>query len=339
MENYIVAILPAIQRDLLLSRCVRRVEDEPASVSTLEVSWPDMKVSFASDDAVSEASVEVSENISIAVFSRRMESLLDCGANNGAAEWELKWANRISLYGTPEEVRRLLCDKVVSLDSQTGETVGVLKLRRRSIDSGHASVKMVPAEDSIQVICRHQNAQGLKAVWKSIFHRLDPQYGRQQVEEDMESVSDDAPETPPPVEEPALPEFRRPEYPEFYAGIELWESENHLHQEAAKLPGAEEFIGSTGVYPLSLLINEDGRLETADRSYKYNWVFRMLTPSLKGLELRPFNVKRVRGGFMLTASFRGMRYESDLTNRFHDDAVKTTMKLGYGPAAQEEEAA
>jgi len=174
---YAIASLPAVQRDLYLARCLRRVEDAPASVSTLEIKWPDMIVSFATDEAISEASVEVAEEISIAVFTRRMESLLDCGAKtDGASEWVLKYSAPISMFGSVKEVRRLLCDKIASLDGQTGETIGVLKIKRRSVNAGHAKVRLVPAEDSLQLICRHQTAQGLKAVWKSVLWRLRPQY-------------------------------------------------------------------------------------------------------------------------------------------------------------------
>jgi len=173
---YTVAFLPAVQRDLYLARCLRRVEDVPLHIETLRVEWEDMKVSFATDDVVSEASVEVREDISISVFSRRMESLLDCGAHSEGQEWVLKWADRISRYGDPALVRRLLCDKIASIDGRTGETIGVLKIKRRSVKAGHAKIRLVPAEDSLQVVCRHSSAQGLKAVWKSVLWRLRPQY-------------------------------------------------------------------------------------------------------------------------------------------------------------------
>lgn len=172
-----VASLPAIQRDLFLSRAVRRQEDGPSRVGTLEVEWKDMVVEFASSEAISIATVTLDEAISLPVFTRRMESLLDCGSKAEAAvEWVMKFACRISAYGTPEKVRQLLCDKVASLDSSTGETVGVLKIKRRAVGAGHAKVRLVPAEDSLQVVCRHGSAQGLKAVWKSVLWRLRPQY-------------------------------------------------------------------------------------------------------------------------------------------------------------------
>jgi hypothetical protein len=179
-QNFIsVAILPAIQRDLFLSRCIRRVEDAPTSTETLKIEWKDMTVAFATDATVSEASVEVAEDISLPVFTRRLESLLDCGAKSeGAAEWVMKFSCRISGYGSAEEVRRILCDKVASLNANTGETIGVLKIKRRSVDAGHAKVRILPLEDSLQLIVRHTNAQGLKAVWKSVLWRLKPQYGQ-----------------------------------------------------------------------------------------------------------------------------------------------------------------
>jgi hypothetical protein len=175
---YTIASLPAVQRDLFLSRAIRRVEDAPASVSTLKVRWPDMIVAFGTDEAISEASVQVAENISIAVFTRRMESLLDCGTQTeGAAEWVLKYSAPISSFGSVEEVRRLLCDKIASLDAETGETIGVLKIKRRSVNAGHAKIRIVPMDDSLQLVCRHTTAQGLKAVWKSVLWRLKPLHG------------------------------------------------------------------------------------------------------------------------------------------------------------------
>lgn len=175
---YTIANLPAVQRDLFLARCLRRVEDAPKAASTLRVEWPDMVVSFATDEAISEASVEVDEEISIAVFTRRMESLLDCGTRTeGVAEWVLKYSSHLSDYGSVEEVRRLLCDKIAALNGETGETIGVLKIKRRSVTAGHAKVRLVPAEDSLQLVCRHTTAQGLKAVWKSVLWRLKPLHG------------------------------------------------------------------------------------------------------------------------------------------------------------------
>jgi hypothetical protein len=185
----VVSNLPAIQRDLYLSRCVRRENDSPTCVDTFHVKWEDMAVSFSSDEAVSEASVEVSPEISIATFTSRMESLLDCGAkSDGAAEWTLKWADRVSRYGSVEEVRRLLCDKIASIDGSTGETVGVLKLKRRSVEAGYARVRLVPTEDSLQIVCRHQSAQGLKSVWKSVLWRLSPQYGSGHKEDGLKKL-------------------------------------------------------------------------------------------------------------------------------------------------------
>jgi len=136
-----------------------------------------MVVAFGSDAAIAEASVEVSEDISITAFSRRMESLLDCGAKSEGLEWVMKFACRMSEYGTADEVRRLLCDKIASIDGLTGETIGVLKIKRRSVNAGHAKIRLVPNEDSLQLVVRHSSAQGLKAVWKSVLWRLKPQHG------------------------------------------------------------------------------------------------------------------------------------------------------------------
>lgn len=173
---YTIANLPAVQRDLFLSRVVRCEKDSPVAVDTLRVEWADMTVAFATDAAVSECAVDVAEGISLVAFTRRMESLLDCGAQSESAEWILKFSCRMSDYGSADAVRRLLCDKIASLDSASGETVGVMKIKRRSVQAGYAKVRLVPAEDSIQLIVRHSTAQGLKAVWKSVLWRLRPQY-------------------------------------------------------------------------------------------------------------------------------------------------------------------
>ena len=61
--------------------------------------------------------------------------------------------------------------------SSARTVVGVMKLKRKSVKAGYAKVRLVEAEDSIQVICRHQTAQGLKAVWKSLLWRIQPQHG------------------------------------------------------------------------------------------------------------------------------------------------------------------
>ncbi len=173
----VVASLPAVQRDLFLTRCIRRESDQPESVQTQRIEWFDMIVEFATDSAITEASVAVDQEISIAQFSMRMESLLDCGTKTeGAAEWVLKFSAPISNYGSTDEVRRLLCDKIASLNPD-GETVGVLKIKRRSVNSGHAKIRISPAEDLFQLVCRHITAQGLKSVWKSVLWRLSPQRG------------------------------------------------------------------------------------------------------------------------------------------------------------------
>lgn len=177
MARYTIAFLPAIQRDLFLSRAIRRFDDKPELVDTLHVEWGDMSVNFETDQPVTAVSVEVEESISLVSFTARLESVLDCGAKaEGATEWVLKFSAPLSNYGQPDVVRRLLCDKVASLDASTGETIGVLKIKRRSVAVGHAKVRLVPAENLLQVVARHSTAQGLKSVWKSVLWRLRPQY-------------------------------------------------------------------------------------------------------------------------------------------------------------------
>lgn len=173
---YIIANLPAVQRDLFLSRAVRNLE--PESIATQEVAWEDMIIKFASDASVSEASVEVAEDISLALFTRRLESLLDCSVKSeDESEWVLKYSARLSRYvKEPAEAIQLLCDKIASIDPETGEVVGVLKIKRRSVLAGHAKIRILPEEDSLQLICRHTSGQGLKSVWKSVFWRLNPQF-------------------------------------------------------------------------------------------------------------------------------------------------------------------
>lgn len=164
-----VAQLPSLQRDLYLARALQ--SGEAKEVSTLAVSWAGVEVRFESDDAVTPAVVTVSKDISIPAFAHQFERLLDCWAP-GNGEWVLKWSDRISKYGSLGKVRLALCDRIVKLDPETGETVGALKRKRRSIKQGHGTVRLVPAEDSLQLVLRHPSAQGLKALWKSVFHRL-----------------------------------------------------------------------------------------------------------------------------------------------------------------------
>src|SRR5690606_34058042 len=79
----------------------------------------------------------------------------------------------------------------------TGETVGVLKIKRRSVSAGHAKVRIAPTEDALQVIARHTSAQGLKAVWKSVLHRLQPPQRQVTAEAAAEEIFSKA-STPPP---------------------------------------------------------------------------------------------------------------------------------------------
>ena len=173
-----IGFFPMIQRDLFLSRMFRRQKDIPADIATLEVAWEDMLIKFASTEEVTSASLEVDKDISLPLLAGRLESLLDCGAATKTpdTEWILKYSTAISKHGTAKEVIAVLCDRISSV-SETGETIGVMKIKRRSISEGHAKIRVVPAEDSLQIICRHTSAQGLKAVFKSLLWRLRPQYG------------------------------------------------------------------------------------------------------------------------------------------------------------------
>ncbi len=165
-----VGQLPAVQRDLFLARALK---DTRARVETLLVSFPDMDVRFESDAPISSAVVSVTASVSLTHFAEQFERLLDCYApTKESGEWVLKWAAPISRYGAVSKIRLALCDRIVKLDAETGETVGALKRRRRSVKQGHGTVRLVPAEDSLQLVLRHPNAQGLKALWKSVFHRL-----------------------------------------------------------------------------------------------------------------------------------------------------------------------
>lgn len=300
---YTIANLPAIQRDLFLSRCIRRTCDLPVEIETCTIKWPDMIISFATDETISAASVEVTEEISIPVFTQRMESLLDCGSKADAAEWVLKYSTNISSYGPIDEIRRLLCDKIASHNNQSGETVGVLKIKRRSVSMGHAKIRLVPIDDSLQLIIRHHSAQGLKSVWKSVLHRLQPVNQPKQVEKDSNSEE---------IKNDHTHKMITHFLPTFYAGIELWDS-GEVCQNAIHLPEAEEFL-KTGVYPLTKLkIDETGKVklqnnEDLPNSYsckvkKYAFIFKMFTKTLKNLDVRFFNVKKTEQGFQLTQRF------------------------------------
>ena len=165
-----VAQLPCVQRDLYLARAL--ATGKALSVSTLNVHWPGARVEFASDEPVSSAVVSVAPSVSVSDFARLLEQALDCWAS-GEGEWVLKWADRISKHGSPDKVRLALCDRIASLDAETGETVGALKRKRRSVSKGYGTVRLVPAQDSLQIILRHPSAEGLKALWKSVLHRLE----------------------------------------------------------------------------------------------------------------------------------------------------------------------
>jgi len=132
-----------------------------------------MDVLFKSDAPISSAVVSVAPTVSLTHFAEQFERLLDCYApTKDGGEWVLKWAAPISRYGAVAKIRIALCDRIVSLDAETGVTVGALKRKRRSVKQGHGTVRIVPKEDSLQLVLRHPNAQGLKALWKSVFHRL-----------------------------------------------------------------------------------------------------------------------------------------------------------------------
>lgn len=174
-----IAYLPEIQRDLYLARVYRKKKDTPSYISTYEVAWDDMIVQFASDEDISEAVVAVDQEISLAVLSRRLECLLDCGTNSIKDGWTLKYSSTIQKYGgDAKAIAAKLCDRISSIDPSSGEVIGVMKIKRRSVSKGHAKIRILPKEDSLQIICRHQSSQGLKAVWKSVLWRLDPQYGK-----------------------------------------------------------------------------------------------------------------------------------------------------------------
>lgn len=179
--RYKVAYLPAVQRDLAVARAVRRRHDPLQAANTQTLIWDDMSVHFEADCAVSPAIVEVEPSISIAKFTPRLESLLDCGdrsykPRNEQEQWTIKFAAKISTYHSDHrEVVRLICDRISSITDD--ETIGVMKIKRRGVKVGHARVRIVPSEDSLQVTARHQTSDGLKAVWKSVFWRLDPQFG------------------------------------------------------------------------------------------------------------------------------------------------------------------
>lgn len=166
-----VAEFNGIMRDLYLARIIKKHAE--GDVSTLRVAFADMVVSFATDDATSNCTVEVSPNIDINVFGARIEEILDCAgiAPEGAMN-VLKWSSRVSDFGTFETVRSSLCDKIAKIDRN--ETVGVMKIRRRGIETGHAKVRLLRDEDSLQVVVRHTSCQGLKAVWKSVVHKMCP---------------------------------------------------------------------------------------------------------------------------------------------------------------------
>ena len=176
-ELYPIAECPFIQRDLYIARalrakaCALRAKDKPQKISTLEVDWGEVVVSFESDDLIAKAVVSVAKEAKLAEIAPELEQILDCFAP-GEGEWVIKLADKISRYGKTEDVRIALCDRVILLDPETGETVGALKRKRRSVKLGYGSVRLVPQENTLQLVLRHPSAQGLKALWKSVFFRI-----------------------------------------------------------------------------------------------------------------------------------------------------------------------
>lgn len=161
---------------------LRRINDLPIKTETQIVSWIDMELLFESDTPLSAAVIDVDPDIKIKTFTSRLEMILDTGDIHYQVPltfqdlpWQLKFSTSISKYKKqPEEVIRLLCDRITSINDD--EIIGFLKIKRRSVNAGHASIRILPKEDLIQVICKHNKSTGLKALWKSVFWRLDPQY-------------------------------------------------------------------------------------------------------------------------------------------------------------------
>jgi hypothetical protein len=182
MDMYQIAWLPALQRDLVLARAVKRKNDPLVGATSKLIKYKDMEVLFASDTPISPASVFIDKDISLAIFTKRLESFLDCGQSgykptSEADQWKLKYADKLSrLHSDAKEVVRLLCDRITTMNDK--EIIGVMKIKRRGVKSGHASIRIVPKEDSLEAIFRHQTSSGLKAIWKSAFWRLDPQYAK-----------------------------------------------------------------------------------------------------------------------------------------------------------------
>ncbi len=179
-----IAAFPAINRPSYLSKVNRDKSDLPDILETTQVVWEgEMSVEFADGSETPEATVKVAPGISLALLTKRLERLLAFGVADAPGEWVLKYSDFVAELGGYEACVDCLCDKIVSSKPQEKLTIGVLKLKRRSVKHGHANVKIDGKRGVVSFIIRHANAQGLCSLWKSIFLRLDPQFGDYAVEE------------------------------------------------------------------------------------------------------------------------------------------------------------
>lgn len=167
-----MAQLPLVQRDLYLARALNN--GETTFISTLLVEFPGIWIQFDSDAATGAAVVSVADDVNLKLLAKVMEQLLDCWAP-GQGEWVLKWSDANKKYGSLQEIQLALCDRIVTIEAD-GTTIGAFKRKRKSVVLGHGTVAI--SRDSFQVILRHTSAQGLKALWKSVFSRLDRIKGR-----------------------------------------------------------------------------------------------------------------------------------------------------------------
>lgn len=173
-KNYItIASFPAVNRPKYLANCKRK--DKPVRLETAKVIWDDMMVEFADNSTTPECSVSVEKGISLATLTKRLERLLAFGAE-APGEWVLKYSTQLTNYGGYEHCVQSLCDQIVETDPDEMVTIGVMKIKRKSVKHGHASVKLDEAKNLLALIIRHGNAQGLLSLWKSVFWRLAPQY-------------------------------------------------------------------------------------------------------------------------------------------------------------------
>lgn len=174
-----VAYLPALRRERFLPQVLKSL-DKPFEVKTGIVRWTNMSLVMGDgNDPVTEGRVHVNaEELSLTRYVTRMDAILNC-CISAQVETVVKYNTPITTSKS-EHIRLHLFDSIVSYDDETGEMVGVLRLRHRSAKHGLARLRLHPTEKpnemNLQVVIRHHHPQGVKGLLHSVLSRVNPQF-------------------------------------------------------------------------------------------------------------------------------------------------------------------